>query len=266
MVERKPHVFDLLCVGVGLQEVEVVLESDAVCPLGGPKRRALSERLLLQGLDRLPWANLMENSLVNHTLLVIDEVDEVGEHDVEGLRGRHAASVLLLLIEVELLRDSARVSRYHALSRCTKATKRAPRSLEVIDATVRPLAHPWSLGAEIPAVVFCEVVLHNLPVLLFCELGQKEAGRLLARAGRELVKILHVLQDIDAVYDLVVVIVRDHLLGFVCLAQFQDNLHEEPLKDKHAIVHPQAGAMLLDRAHNEVKAVNLIALVVICFS
>ena len=83
MVERKPHIFDLLCVGVGLQEVEVVLESDAVCPLGAPKRRALSERLLLQGLDRLPWANLMENSLVNHTLLVIDEVDEVGEHDVE---------------------------------------------------------------------------------------------------------------------------------------------------------------------------------------
>ena len=74
------------------------------------------------------------------------------------------------------------------------------------------------------------------------------------------------LQDIDAVYDLVVVIVRDHLLGFVCLAQFQDNLHEEPLKDKHPIVHPQTRAMLLDRAHNEVKAVNLIALVVICFS
>lgn len=100
------------------------------------------------------------------------------------------------------------------------ATQRASRTVAFVDTAVRPVTDAGPFGGKVPAAVFCEVILYNLPILIFCELWQKKVRSFLVRAGRELIELLQMLEDIDTTENLVEVLVRDHLLGFVRLAQF----------------------------------------------
>ena len=65
-------------------------------------------------------------------------------------------------------------------------------------------------------------------------------------------------------YDIKIVI-RNHLLRLISLRQLQDHFHQEPLEHVDLAINFNLATVLFNRIYYEVKSVNLVTLIVVCF-
>ena len=73
------------------------------------------------------------------------------------------------------------------------------------------------------------------------------------------------LKKIDFAKNMIKIVIRDHLLSFVCFIKFQDDFHQQPLEYEDAIVGFNLFTVLLYSHNDEIKPVYLVALIIISF-